>query len=123
VSRHGTLSLTDNVPRSTWSVQDGDQKRTFDSKIAEAEFRDIWEAQNDLVDLKSYISTDPAQKLDFTENYVIGITFVLSGRRGTRLYLIPHHCKSSEILAWARRIESFGRQGELPQARPDRLEP
>ena len=90
VTPHGTLSLIDQVPRSTWTTQTDLAKTTYDTRISEDDFRGIWDRISSLSDLAEFVSSDPKQKLSFTDHYIIGISFSLPGSQGMRLYWIPH---------------------------------
>ncbi|RBP46502.1 hypothetical protein DES53_102893 [Roseimicrobium gellanilyticum] len=102
----GTVSLIDQVPKSTWTIQSNGSRQTFDRPISEDSFRHIWDRISALTELDSYLSTDPGQAMSFTDHYIVGIIYVLSGKEGRRLYMIPHNCSAQSVLSWVQDIES-----------------
>lgn len=105
-SKHGTLSLIDGVPKSTWTVQRDAEKETFDVPISEEKFRKLWDAISHIQEIDSFRVKSPDARLNITENYVVGVVFSFSGRRGQTTYLVPH-AASGAVAKWVREIEAI----------------
>jgi hypothetical protein len=111
-SRHGALSLIDGITKSTWTVQTGSSKKTFDVSISELAFRKVWDGTSDMAEINAFRVKDPDVRLDFTRNYVVGVVYSVYGQQGRATFLIPHDSKSAAAVKWARAIESLsGQQG------------
>jgi hypothetical protein len=109
-SKHGTLCLIDGVTKSTWTVQFGNSKKTFDGHISEETFRRLWDGISDIAELDGFRVRSSDVRLDFTKNYVIGIAYTLSGQQGRATFLIPHNSNSEAAIMWAHEIESLSGQ-------------
>lgn len=104
---HGTLSLIDRVPRSTWTTQKGvEPNETRDTAMSEEQFRRLWDKISEMPALSQFVATRPDEELSFTDHYVVGLVFKIEGRQGRRIFLIPHDCKSEEVVGWIREIEA-----------------
>jgi hypothetical protein len=105
-SIHGTLSLINGIPRSTWTVVKVPVvKNTYDTALAEDQFRGIWDRISDIETLREFSVTKPETKISFRDHYAIGIAFSFSGSQGKHIYLIPHDCRVKEIVDWIHDIE------------------
>jgi len=74
-SKHGTLSLIDGVTKSTWTVQLGNSKKSFDVHISEETFRKLWDGISDIAEIDGFRVRGADVRLDFTKiiAYVLGI--------------------------------------------------
>lgn len=109
-SKHGTLSLIDGVTKSTWTVQLGSSKKTFDVHISEETFRKIWDGISNIAEIDGFRVRNADIRLDFTKNYVIGVAYAFSGQHGRATYLIPHNGVSEAAVRWVHEIESLSEQ-------------
>jgi hypothetical protein len=105
-SLHGTLSLIDGTPKSTWTSQAPRGKKTYDTAVTETQFRSTWDRIFRLAKLNDFAVKHPDTKMSFTDHYVIAVVYSFPGGQGQRNYLIPYDCKSEEVANWVAAIEA-----------------
>ncbi|MFC0350689.1 hypothetical protein [Undibacterium danionis] len=107
LATHGTMSLSNGLSKSTWTIGDGTTERKFPVFVDEEMFRDIWDFIGNTPDLGQFQVLSSEAQLDFRKNFVIGIVFDFKEQSGQRTYLVPHTCQSTTIMDWILKITAL----------------
>ncbi|HEX8913107.1 MAG TPA: hypothetical protein VF796_12175 [Humisphaera sp.] len=85
---NGTISTLDGTPRASWTFAQDGGEFTRDLDVDEDDFLALWDAMNEPVFVRHAVR-DPDAEMDFRNNYVIGIMFLVRGEAGRVHYLVP----------------------------------
>ncbi|MFC0350487.1 hypothetical protein [Undibacterium danionis] len=107
LATHGTISLTNGLPKSTWTVADGTTERKFPVFVDEEMFRDIWDFIGNTPELGQFQVRSSEEQLDFRKNFVIRIIFDFEEQSDRRTYLVPHTCQSTSVMDWVLKITAL----------------
>jgi hypothetical protein len=97
---HGTITLIDGDVGVTWTLDDGNGKKSHDIAMTGSTFKDIWDSLSTVPDFKTGVVTDPNQKLDPSADYVIGVVSSVGSQQKMQAYMIPAATASPAFHAW-----------------------
>lgn len=97
---HGTITLIDGNVGATWTLDDGNGKKSQDIAMTESNFKIIWDSLSTIPDFKTGAVTGPNQKLDPSADYVIGVVSSVGGQQKMQAYMIPAATASPAFHEW-----------------------
>ncbi len=101
---HGTVSLIEGVPRSTWTYEDGPEKVTRDQPIDIAAFDVLRTGLTRSELFARALTNDMDAEINPDTHHIIGVIFPHEGSVGRCLLLVPTTENDPEFLRWLKAL-------------------